>query len=219
MTIFSRKDREIYGATLKTVKDQTASPAAGDSDPQPQMAKNPLADSDSDLEEILPEPEEKAAAAATKKPLPRNNNKRPPPPQSKRKKDSAAAGGKKAAKRRRKADDSNSDDEDFDPGSDDDDEDGSEEADEESVRSEDLSPEENISDSDFIPSDEAEVEEEEGGSVGTNDETIQLSSDGESPMPDKSAAKGGRETIQTFDPNSTVRALCSFLLFLRKKKV
>lgn len=184
----------------------------GASDSLPRMAKNPLADSDSDLEEIVPElPIRQPNKTATKKPPHSINNKRPPPPPSRKKK---TDGSKKAAKRRRKVGDSNSDDEDFDPGSDDDEEEGSDEegADEESVRSEDLSLEENISDSDFNPSDEAE--EEVGNS---HDETIQLSSDGECSVPDKSGvAKGGRENIQTFDPNSTVRHSFYQLIFLRK---
>lgn len=167
--------------------------ANGDSERKPQMAKNPLAESDSDLEEILPE---EPSARKTK---PEKASKKRPPPPSRGKK---PAGGK-ATKRRRKAGDSNSEDEDFEPSSDDEDE---EDASEESVRSEDLS-EENISDSDFVPSDEAE--EADAASGNANEETIQLSSDGESSPPEKSkateAAKSGRENIQTFDPNSTVR--------------
>jgi hypothetical protein len=184
----------------------------GDSVAAPQLAKNPLADSDSDLEEILPEPKKKQVAGSSPEEEPKKNlrsNKRPPPPQKKTSK--KGGGSKKPAKRPRRAKkggDSNSDDEDFDPGSDDEEEDGSDEdADEASVHSEDLSPEENISDSDFVPSDEAE--EGKRGSDEDADETIHLSSDGESPAPKKAgtaaAAARNNENIQTFDPNSAVR--------------
>jgi hypothetical protein len=190
---------------------RTSNRSNGDSVAAPQLAKNPLADSDSDLEEILPEPKKKQEDGSSPEEEPKKNlrsNKRPPPPQ---KKSSKKGGGKKPAKRPRRAKkggDSNSDDEDFDPGSDDEEEDGSDDADEASVHSEDLSPEENISDSDFVPSDEAE--EGKRGSDEDADETIHLSSDGESPAPKKAGtatAAGGRnnENIQTFDPNSAVR--------------
>jgi hypothetical protein len=197
---------------------RTKSSSNGDSDCKPQMAKNPLADSDSDLEEILPEKPESSPQDRTAKNL--RNIKRPLPQKSRKN------GGKKSVKRPRKGGDSSGgDDEDFDPGSDDD-EGSEEEADEESVRSEDLSPEENISDSDFIPSDEAE--EGVGGGGGnteSHDETINLSSDGESPAPKKTdtTEKGGRnnENIQTFDPNSTVGTFFVIeyrILFYRNSK-
>jgi hypothetical protein len=191
---------------------RTSNRSNGDSVAAPQLAKNPLADSDSDLEEILPEPPKKKQEDGSPEEEPKKknlrSNKRPPPPQ---KKSGKKGGSKKPAKRPRRAKkggDSNSDDEDFDPGSEDEEEDGSDDdADEASVHSEDLSPEENISDSDFVPSDEADEGAKRGGSDEDADETIHLSSDGESPAPKKAgtAAARNNENIQTFDPNSAVR--------------
>ena len=121
---------------------------------------------------------------------PRKSPRKP----KKRKSENMSSGSTKRKKPKRVE---NSDDEflptDEDSGSNDD------EADNESVASEDLS-EDNISDSDFNPDSEEEIDADKEDvlfdeSQQASEATINLSSDGESP--DK------KETTKTFDPNST----------------
>ena len=121
---------------------------------------------------------------------PRKSPRKP----KKRKSENMSSGSTKRKKPKRVE---NSDDEflptDEDSGSNDD------EGDNESVASEDLS-EDNISDSDFNPDSEEEIDADKEDvlldeSQQASEATINLSSDGESP--DK------KETTKTFDPNST----------------
>ena len=146
--------------------------------------KNPNASNIDEDEDPEPENNEDDEVIISEDDSPQKSNRRA----SKRK---PAMSNAKNTKKKKKATDS---DDDF-LGEDSDESNDSE--DEESVASEDMS-EENISDSDFNPESDEEIEAEKEeyfeGQEGDGEATINLSSDGDSP--DK------KDATKTFDPNS-----------------